>query len=578
MTTFQRLLALIAPFRRWVALAVLLSFVTVTSSVALVGTSAYLISRAAVVAEVAQVSIAITCVRVFAIMRGASRYLERLVSHRATFRVLAHLRAWFFERVEPLAPAGLDQHRSGDLLARSIADIETLGGFYVRVLVPPVAAAMVVASVCIVLAVFALPLAAVLLVLLLGAGLGLPLTARKLGAAAAAQLVRTRAELNSMLVDQVQGLPDLLVFDPDGTQRHRAGQLAARLARLEARLGLLRGASSGVSAGLASLALVAVLFLAIPLVTEGRIDAVYLALLPLAALASFEAVQPLAPALHQLGASQESGRRIFSLVDAPSAVGEPEQPAPLPPELDIEFREVSFRYELGDHLALDRVSFRVPMGTSLAITGPSGSGKSTVVSLVLRFWEYDDGDILLGGRSLREYAADDLRSLIAVVPENPYLFNTTLRDNLQLANPDASEEQVRHACRVALLDDFVAGLPAGYDTFVGENGVRLSAGERQRVAIARAVLKDAPIVILDEPTANLDAGTEERLVRSLVPFLAGRTVLIISHRVAPTSLAGAVLRCDGGRILPATRSRRRSADARQSSGSNLTRPGAASTL
>jgi ATP-binding cassette subfamily C protein CydC len=271
-TTYGRLLDILAPFRRRCALAVLLSFLTVASSVALMATSAYLISRAALVTEVAQVSIAITCVRVFAILRGAFRYLERLVSHTVTFRVLAELRGWFFAAVEPLAPARLGGHRSGDLLARSVADIETLESFYVRVLVPPLAAALVAAFTCILLGVFAWQLALALLVVLIATGVGLPLTMRRLGAGSSGELVTTRAHLSSLVVDEVQGLGDLVVFDPSGDHTARLLSSSQRLNRIQERMAMIRGAGNAASTILVALAMVSVLWLAIPLVTGGGID------------------------------------------------------------------------------------------------------------------------------------------------------------------------------------------------------------------------------------------------------------------------------------------------------------------
>ncbi len=548
MKEFGRLLEVLAPFRKWFALAVLLSFLTVASSVALVATSAYLISRAALVAEVAQVSIAITCVRVFAILRGTFRYLERLVSHTVTFRVLAELRGWFFAAVEPLAPACLGGHRSGDLLARSVADVETLESFYVRVLVPPVAAAMVAAFTCVLLGAFAWQLAVAVLIFLVATGLALPLAMQRLGARSSAELIIERAQLNSVAVDQVQGLRDLLVFDQQGEYAARLLSSSQRLNRIQERTAVLRGAGEAASTLLVALALLGVLWLAIPLVTGGEIEAVYLALLPLAAVAGFEAVQSLGPALQQLRSSQEAGRRIFDLVDAPPPVREPDHPAPLPRDLSIEVRDLTFRYDLERPAALDRVSFSLRMGERLAIVGPSGAGKSTNASLLLRFWQHEEGEITHGGRDLREYRSEDVRSLIAVVPQDVHLFNATVRDNLLLADPDAGDEQLEAACRQALLHDFIAGLPHGYDTLIGENGVLLSGGERQRIAIARVIVKGSPLVILDEPTANLDARTERKLMASLEPFLAERTVLVMSHRRAPIVGADRVLRCEAGRL------------------------------
>jgi ABC-type multidrug transport system fused ATPase/permease subunit len=208
---------------------------------------------------------------------------------------------------------------------------------------------------------------------------------------------------------------------------------------------------------------------------------------------------------------------------------------------------LSFRYSPDDPLVLDRVSFRLPAGTRTALRGPSGAGKSTIVNLLLRFWEYESGSITLGGHDLRAFRADDLRSLFGVMPQDIHLFNGTLRDNLLLADAGASDEHILAACRLAQLEGFIQHLPHGLDTLIGENGLLLSGGERQRLAIARVILKDAPIVILDEPTANLDPVTAQALIDALAPYLAGRTTLIISHQHVAFEGADQVIEVEGGR-------------------------------
>src|SRR5512139_2552719 len=330
MSTFTRLLKLIAPFKRWVALAVLLNFVTIGSSVGLMAMSAYLISKAALVTDVSELAIAITSVRLFAILRAVFRYLERYFSHTATFRILTHLRVWFYRAIEPLAPARLMQYHSGDLLTRSVADIETLESFYIRVVVPPLAAAGVVILACAILGSFDGILALALLIFLLLTGVALPVTMRWLGKKPSGQLIATRADLNALLVDEIQGLADLLAFDQANEHRARVLRLNAELNRVQERQAMLRGVSNALAVLFTSLAALTVLWLAIPLVSGGKIEGVYLALLPLTAIASFEAVQPLSLALQQLEASQAAGRRLFELIDATPEVRDPAEPAALP--------------------------------------------------------------------------------------------------------------------------------------------------------------------------------------------------------------------------------------------------------
>jgi len=564
MSTFTRLLKLLAPFKWWVAFGVLLSFLTIGSSVGLMAMSAYLISKATLVVDVSDIALAITTVRLFAILRAVFRYLERYYTHTATFRILTQLRVWLFAALEPLAPARLMPYRSGDLLTRIIGDIETLENFYVRVIVPPIAAVFVTIFACLILGAFDGSLAIALLIFLVLTGMVLPVLSRWLSQRPATTLIATRAELNALLVDEIQGLPDLLSFDQTLPHQARVLGLSRLLNRTQEQLAMLRGVSNGLAALFTSLAGITVLMLAIPLVSGGQIEGVYLALLPLTAIASFEAVQPLSLALQQLEASQAAGRRLFELIDTPPEVSDPAQPAslrgalsatkqsPLEADHTITFDTVCFRYNPSDPWALDGVSFNVLHGKRVAIVGPSGSGKSTLVNLLLRFWEYDEGQITIGGHDVRDYHADDVRALLGVVSQQVHLFNATVQDNLRLANPDATAEQIRAACQQAQLHDFIETLPHGYDTLIGENGVLLSGGERQRLAIARVILKDAPILILDEVTANLDTLTEQKLMQSLEPFMADRTVLIISHRRVAIEHIDQVIALENGRVVAAS--------------------------
>ncbi len=549
-----RLLKLMLPFRWWILAGVMLSFAVTGASVGLMAVSAYLISKAALARDMTDLAVWITGVRFFAVSRAALRYAERYVTHLATFRILTRLRVWFYTAVEPLAPARLASFRSGDLLARIVADIETLENFYLRVVIPPLAAALVTLLACLILGSFDVWLAAALLLFALLTGVALPLASRWLSRRPAAAAIAVRAELNASLVDEIQGIDELLAFGQEGAYQARTQRLDRELSRAQERLAGVRGLANGLGALFASLAGLTVLGLAIPLVTNGQIEGVFLALLPLTAIASFEAIQPLSQASQMLEASQAAARRIFELIDAePAIVGPPASPiyqSIIHPSggLSIEVRDLRFRYAPDESYVLDGLTFSVPAGGRVAIIGPNGSGKSSLVNLLARFWEYEAGSIQIGGRDVRSMAADDVRSLVGIAPQHTHLFNATIRDNLYLANPDASDNDLVAACQQAQLHDFIQTLPQGYDTMIGENGLLLSGGERQRLAIARAILKDAPILVLDEATSQLDAVTEQRLMQSLAPFMAGRTTLIISHRRTGLQDVDQVIALDSGRV------------------------------
>jgi ABC-type multidrug transport system fused ATPase/permease subunit len=308
---------------------------------------------------------------------------------------------------------------------------------------------------------------------------------------------------------------------------------------------------------LASMGMFSVLALGIPLVSAGKIEGVFLPVIVLAALSSYEGVLPLPLAAQHLEKHIQAARRLFEIVDAEPEVSMPEAPAPLPEGLGVEVRNLRFRYSPsprpaptpGSPYALDGISFKLPPAHRLAIVGPSGAGKSTLINLLLRFWDFHEGEIRLGGNDLRRYDPYLVRRSMGVVSQNAFLFTATVRDNLLIAQPNASQAELIQAARAAQIDDFLSSLPQGYDTWIGEGGFRLSGGQRQRLAIARALLKGAPLLILDEATANLDPITEREVLSTLYAAMEGRTVLAITHRLVGLEAMDEILVLRQGKIV-----------------------------
>lgn len=548
-STFMRLLAFAWPLKASLLLSALLGMATVASGIGLMSTSAYLISEAALHPSVAALGVSIVGVRFFGISRGIFRYLERYVSHHVALSITARLRTWFYSAVEPLAPARLMHYKGGDLLSRSIADIETLQDFYVRAVYPPLVAALVAVVLWVLLGAFDPLFALVFLACYLMAGVGLPILSHLLGKQLGKEIIQARADLNAQLTDSIKGISDLIAFGQQKTHVERINSLNHTLVSLQKRMSWVNGLETGLGSFLMNIALWLMLIVSIPFVQDGRLDGVYMAVLLLATLAGFEAVLPLPGAARNLGASLEAARRLFEVVDASPAAHDPATSALLPGNYSVSFRDVSFRYNNDESPVLENISFNIPQGECLALVGPSGAGKSTVSNLLLRFWDYAEGEITIGGQDLRLFSGEDARKMIGVVSQNSYLFNTTIRANLLVARPEASDEDLIDALEKAQLYSFVQSLPLGLDTSVGEDGVRLSGGERQRLAIARAYLKDAPILILDEPTANLDAVTEQAVFAALRPLAQGRTTLLITHRLVGLEIADKVLLLKGGKTV-----------------------------
>ena len=540
MRTFARLLGFLSPFRWRIALAIVLGSVMIASSITLFGMAAYLIAAAALGPLLVFLSIPIYLVQTMGIARAASRYAERLVSHNTTFRLLAHLRVWAYRRIEPQAPAHLASQRSGDMLARLVSDIEELQNFYLRV-VSPIVVALVVSLLAFGLfSIFSLGMAWAALAFLVLAGLGVPLLAASLSRSLGQQQLKARAALNIQVVDGLQGVRDVLAFGRSRAELERVAACDRELGRVQRRVASITGLQIALGDLLMNMALWVLLLLAIPLVATGNIDGVYLGVIGLLILASFEAVQPLASAFQGLGHARAAASRVFEVTDAPPPVVESTAPQALPVHAgsrdkaggyDLSFEHVSFAYRRGEREVLSDISFDLRPGNRVAVVGPSGAGKSTLARLALRFWDPTSGAIRLNGQDIRDFRLHELRDQFAVVAQDTYIFNDTLRANLLLARPVASEAEMEEALERAQLTEFVRQLPQGLKTRVGEQGLQLSGGERQRLAVARAFLKKAPILVLDEATANLDPLIERALLGALNELARGHTTLQITHRL-----------------------------------------------
>jgi ATP-binding cassette, subfamily C, bacterial CydC len=546
--TFFRLLVFLGPYRFRVALAVLLGVATVASNVGLLSTAAYVISAAALVSYISLLTTPIFLVRFFSVSRSFSRYFERLLSHDVTFRLLGNLRSWFYARLTPQAPALLEGYRSGDLLSRLVEDVEELENLYLRAVSPVLVAAVVSGLAFAILYPFDPTLAFAVLAFLAVAGLGVPLLVWALSRGLGRRQLELRSELYSRIVDGTQGVQDLLAFGREEEQRREIEALDRKLGRIERRQALISGLENSLGDLLTNLAMLVALVPAVSLVAAGEVRGVYLAFLAVVALGVLEAVTPLGAAFRTIERTTAAGERLFEISDSEPTIQNPKSPLPVPADFTLHFHNVSFSYGEGEPFSLENVSFALEPGRKVAVVGPSGSGKSTLASLVLRFREPQGGEIRLGGRSLSEYAQEDVRRLVSVVPQGTHMFNDTLKNNLLLADPEASDEALELALERARISGFVEWLPEGLDTYVGEYGARLSGGERQRLAVARALLKDAPLLVLDEPTANLDTVTERELLASMWEATRDRTVLLITHRLVGMEEVDEILVMDTGRI------------------------------
>ncbi|MBK1641118.1 thiol reductant ABC exporter subunit CydC [Chromatium okenii] len=552
MTELKRLWVLFRPYRLWMLLGTAAATLTLLSNVMLMAAASWFLAAMAT-AGAAGVAmnyfVPAALIRGSALLRTGGRYAERLITHEATLRLLASLRVWFYRHLEPLAPACLQNYHSGDLHSRIRADIDALDTVYVRIVVPVLVAAISILLFTGLLFSVDPLLALSALTCYLLAGVAVPWWAQARGQALGQRLIDEESALRRTVLDGVQGMAELSVYGASARHANQLDALSRHLINAQARFSSDRGITQAAVSLSAGLSLCAVLWIAIPLVRSGALAPPQLALLAVFTLASFEAIIPLPQALQLLGRSVAAARRLFEIIDTAPAVAAPSQPSPQPQRFDLSFEHVTFRYPHANRAAVSDLSLHIPHGSRAAVIGATGAGKSTLFNLLLRFWAADSGTVRLGGHDVLDFHGDDLRQYLAVVSQHTHLFDATIRDNLLLAQPAAMPAALEAACRVAQIHDFIAALPDGYDTWVGETGVRLSGGQGRRIAVARALLKDAPIVLLDEPTEGLDATTERELMVALDHLMRGRTVLLITHRPAGLDWVDQVLVLDDGREL-----------------------------
>ena len=540
--TVRRLMSIAEVRRTRLGVAASLGVLTIVFGVGLMGTSGYLISRAAEQPAVLSLTVAIVGVRFFGLARPIARYLERLASHDVALRSLGRARAQVYESIEPLAPAQLEDTRRGDLLSRFVADVDSLQNLYLRGLEPPLVA-LIAGAASVALAAVVLPAAGLALAVgLLVAGVAVPALSVSIARRSVAQQAGARGALTAELVETLAGSAEIAALGLERDRLRALRRVDGRLVRIARRAAVADGLGDALRLLVTGATVVGVLALSISAHADGRLDRTLIALLGLVSLAAFEAVQPLTESFRELGSTIAAGRRVLELTDRKPLIVDPGNPLPMPSSpFPVVLETVRARYGPKERPALDNFSLRLDAGARVVLLGRSGAGKTTVVRLLLRFIDPERGCVTLGGNDLRCYRQEDVRRAIAVAGQDAHLFSATIRENLKLAKPSASDDELFEALRRARLLDWVDRLPDGLDTLVGEEGRELSGGQRQRLVLARALLTDAPLLVLDEPTAHLDHATAKRLVEDVFSAARDRAVLLITHRPEGVDLADEVI-------------------------------------
>jgi thiol reductant ABC exporter CydC subunit len=544
-----RLLQLARPVAGRLGLVLAAAVGGVLCAVGLAATAAWMLATAAGQPPVLTLAVAVVAVRACGLGRGVLRYVERLLGHDAAFRVLATIRCLVWARLEPLVPGGLPDAKGGDLLTRVVDDVDAVQDLYLRALAPPVVA-LVVGGACTALAAWLLPSAGLLLGLVLASSsIALPAVVLRAERDAVRQAAPSRGALAAVVVESLEGVEELTAYGAIGSALDRARSVDERLTAHHRRISWVAGLADGLQTALTGAALLGVLLVGLPAVGSGRIDGTALAVLALTTLAAAEVLSPLPDAARALGRSRAAGARLFALLDQQPPVPEPARPVRLPRGGALEVDRLTVHHPGSPRPALRDVSLTLHPGQRLAVVGPSGSGKSTLVDALLRFVEPTGGRILLAGVDVRGSATDDVRSLVAGSLQRPHVFTTSLRENVLLARPGASDGDLAAAAEAAGLTEWIAELPGGWDTPAGQDGRLLSGGQTQRISFARALLAAPPVLVLDEPTVGLDVDVADDLTRRLVAHTAGQSVVLVTHRLAGLGAMDEIVVLDEGEVV-----------------------------
>ena len=536
----RRILGLWRARAGWLLAGAVISLAALACGVAMMALGGTLLATAIA----SGVIVASVALRILGIARVLLRYAERMVTHTATFRALADLRVWFFRALSRTAAGGLGFRQAGDVLARLVSDVEALDGLYLRILVPLTGALLLLVA----LLAWTIPrnalLALIVGVLFIIAAFLLPALAARIARAAGATLATATGALRIASLDALTGLREVRAFSAEGRM---LAAVQAREAALLAAQHDLAGRSALAGAGTflcAQAALLAVLLAA----GANPVAAVTTAFLVVAA---FEFVGGLPRAGVLAGHVAIAAHRVLEAADAPVPVPDPREPQAAPERYDLRFEAVHFHWQADRPPVFDGLTMDVPQGARVALLGPSGAGKSTLAALALKVAAPQQGRVLLGGIDIAALTAADVRSRFAWLAQATHLFDDTIRANLLLARPDADEAALWAALDAAQIGEVVRALPDGLDTWVGEGGARFSGGQGRRLALARALLSPAPILILDEPCAGLDAEMERAFLTTLNDVAPGRSVILIAHRLTGVERLDRIWRLSRGKAVAA---------------------------
>lgn len=541
-----RLVGLVRPLAPWMALAVVLGVLGFGAAIFLTVFGVYALVDLAGFPQTVGYGAALALVAVCGVARGPLRYGEQLCNHYLAFKLLALVRDRVFAALRRLAPAKLEGRDKGDLVSLVTGDIELLEVFYAHTLSPAIIAFVVSAGMTAFVATISPALGLLALASYLLVGVAVPYASSKASGMGGRELREGLGGMNAFVLDSLRGLRETLQFGRAAERSRELDERMDELARAEARLKGRGALSMSLTNGLVLALDVAMVLASGALCLSGAIAPDGALVATAALMSSFGPVIAVANLGSTLQQTLASGGRVLELLDERPQTEEVDDGADLGTFSGAAVRRVDFSY--GGHPVLDDVSLRIEPGSVVHLAGRSGSGKSTLCKLLMRFWDATRGVVEVSGTDVRRANTASLRETQGYMTQETHLFAGTIGENILLAKPSASPEELAEACRKAALSGLIERLPRGLDTPVGELGETLSGGERQRIGLARVFLHDAPFVLLDEPTSNLDSLNEAAVLRALSEGRGDKTVVLVSHRASTAAIADVEYTVDRGRL------------------------------
>lgn len=543
-------LKLFTPYKTWLVAGIFFALITSLASITLLTLSGWFITASAIAGILAPDGVAITFnflqpaaeIRALAIIRTVGRYVERVITHEATFRVLAEIRRWFFAKLIPLSPGRLAMQRSAHLLNSMTQDIDALDSLYLRLCSPALVAFWGGVAVLVFITFYSLTISLFVLLMIVITAVVVPWVFNRLAQHSAKKVVEQSADFKVGQVEVIQGLADLRAFNAYARYKNKLTSVSEQMLETQTKNIHWEALSSAITLFLSLVTTLITLILASDLFQQGELSGAELAMLSFCVLAVFELVTPLSTAMLLLPKTQTAAKRIRSITDLTPTISSPKKSIPLPQSGELTIRQLSFRYSEQSDWVLKDIDLTIPQGSKVAIVGQSGSGKTTLLQLLMRFYDPQKGNVNYGGMDYKQFAPDQLMAQFSVLSQQTQLFSATIKENLLIAKSTATDVEIRLAIQLAGLEQFIKRLPEGLDTWVGEKGKKVSGGEGRRIALARVYLKNAPIIFLDEPTEGLDKETEEDVLNALEQIAEGKTLIMVTHREAGIRLVNKVYR------------------------------------